>query len=81
MGTEMKREEPNVGSKMNHIVMLKDRVEGTCMVVGTQMVRIDIEIHLILRKMVMEVVFIIESAAKCEINICIQKMIVNGSQV
>ena len=68
MTKDMKREELHVSLKMNHIEMKRDIVEGTCVIEGMLKVEIDINIHLILMKMVVELAFIIEIETKFEIH-------------
>lgn len=66
MTMDMKREELHVSLKMSHTEMKRDIVEETCMIEGMLMVEVDIDIHLILMKRVIELAFIIEIETKFE---------------
>ena len=55
MTMDMKRGELHESLKMSHIEMKRDIVEETCVIEGMLMVEIDIEVHLIMMKMVIYV--------------------------
>ena len=69
MTMDMKREELHVSLKMSHIEMKRDIVEETCVIEGMLMVEIDIDVHLILMKRVIELACIIEIETQFEIHI------------
>ena len=65
---------------MRHIMMKNDIVEETCVIEEMLMVEIDIEIHVIMMKRVIEAIFIIEIETKDEMHIGMLRKIVDGNQ-
>ena len=69
MTMDMKRGELHESLKMSHIEMKRDIVEETCVIEGISMDEIDIDVHLILMKRVIELAFIIKIETKFKIHI------------
>ena len=65
--------------EMSHIEMKRDIVEGTCVIEGMLMVEIDIDVHLISMKRVIELAFKIET--KLEMYIGMLRMTDDWSRV
>ena len=67
MGIDVKRDELIMMLKVNHIAMVKDLIEGMCMVVEMLVVMIDIVI--LLMRSLIEEVFMFEIEIGRDINI------------